>query len=105
MGDITTGLAALSINAHTYKPLPPSQDGSRWIRIVDVLPSRSKSGPLRLRLRTAALTPELKYSAISYVWGDGTNECEVEIFDEGSVASKLTVMHMRLLTRQQMNPL
>ncbi|KAI2776563.1 heterokaryon incompatibility protein-domain-containing protein [Daldinia loculata] len=54
-----------SPNAGVYAPLGPNQ-----ARLIEILPSDDDDQPVSCLLRTAELTPDLHYAALSYVWGD-----------------------------------
>ena len=61
------------------------------IRLLHVLPG-SWNMPLRTQIKTASLLDELHYKALSYVWGQENEKCEIFIDD-----SKL-VIKPRLFT-------
>ncbi|KAI1331546.1 hypothetical protein F5Y16DRAFT_408154 [Xylariaceae sp. FL0255] len=67
---------------YEYSELPQSQDGEKWIRILDLLPSTDKKEPIKVRLRAVPLDQSLKYNAVSYVWGDTHVTATVFVEDE-----------------------
>ncbi|KAI0845118.1 heterokaryon incompatibility protein-domain-containing protein [Daldinia vernicosa] len=54
-----------SSKARIYAPLGPNQ-----ARFIEILPSDDDDQSVSCLLRTAELTPDLHYAALSYVWGD-----------------------------------
>ena len=58
------------------KPWKPLADPSKWIRVIELLPS--PSGPIRVRLHDQKLSsPRTRYEAVSYTWGDRKEQEEI----------------------------
>ncbi|KAI0436565.1 hypothetical protein F4803DRAFT_541810, partial [Xylaria telfairii] len=82
MGDIPTENIISSLLDYKYEPLPKSQNGERWIRVLDLFPSTDKNEPIKGRLRTIPLNENSHYNAVSYVWGDvASNTATVMVKD------------------------
>lgn len=63
-----------------YKPL---DDSTSQIRLLRLLPSEDKIGPLRASLHTACLSPTPpNYEALSYMWGDTTMKYPLHVGDK-----------------------
>jgi hypothetical protein len=73
-------------DTYQYKPL---KDGE--IRLFEIIQTftghwlKSSDIKLSLKMRTAKLSEiSDKYSAISYVWGDETKKCDIDVTSSGS---------------------
>lgn len=89
-------LAAVSLSGFQYTPIQPG-----WIRILDLLSKPNE--PLQCRLRDVKLQdPEAaaNYLALSYVWGDSSKPCTMQIVDvPWGEATSSTVIGTIALTR------
>ncbi|KAI0895017.1 heterokaryon incompatibility protein-domain-containing protein [Annulohypoxylon nitens] len=53
--------------ADLYSPLKFERD---QVRFIEILPSDTNDEPVRCLLKTTELTRDIRYAALSYVWGD-----------------------------------
>jgi len=97
MDDLSAELAASSRLDYEYSLLPQN-DGRRWIRALDLLPSENRTAPLKLCLRTVVLERGVSYEAVSYVWGSANDTAMVFVAHEGNY-------HLSILVRYYNNAL
>ena len=70
---------------YSYPPLRAA--GGPAIRLLVLLPAgkHEASAPLRCNLNVVSVTSSLPYEALSYAWGDGEADQELEMLGEGSL--------------------
>jgi|SRR3569833_150472 len=74
---------ASPLPGYEYAPLPPPRNEERWIRLLDILPSKRRNDPVQVRLRACRLERDLRYAALSYVWGDPNDNATITILEKG----------------------
>lgn len=94
--NLSRNLAAVSLSGFQYAPIQPG-----WIRILDLLSKPNE--PLRCRLRNVELQDAeaaVDYLALSYVWGDSSKPCTMQIVDaiSGEVTSSTAIETIALTT-------
>ncbi|KAK6954802.1 hypothetical protein Daesc_004771 [Daldinia eschscholtzii] len=65
--DYKAGTSISLLNPHEaiYTPLSRNQ-----VRFIEILPSGTEEAPVRCLLKAVELGPDVRYAALSYVWGD-----------------------------------
>ncbi|KAI1480266.1 heterokaryon incompatibility protein-domain-containing protein [Daldinia eschscholtzii] len=65
--DYRAGTSTSPLNPHEaiYTPLSQNQ-----VRFIEILPSDTEEGPVRCLLKAVELGPDVRYAALSYIWGD-----------------------------------
>ncbi|KAK8070691.1 hypothetical protein PG997_010894 [Apiospora hydei] len=78
---------------HTY----PYKDlaGTSSMRLLELLPSPSRTSPIEFRLVHSDITHQPQYEALSYVWGDPAMECSVSM--DGHPVSVTQNLHSALV--------
>ncbi|KAK1957497.1 HET-domain-containing protein [Colletotrichum sublineola] len=69
-------------NTFPYSSLDPAQREIRLIRFADLCNQNRQTETIRLELQHASLNSDISYAALSYVWGDPSNEATVHINGE-----------------------
>ncbi|KAH8900958.1 hypothetical protein GQ53DRAFT_611188, partial [Thozetella sp. PMI_491] len=49
-----------------------------WIRLAELLPSKTEAEPIRCSLRETLLSQPVRYEALSYCWGDLGSDSTIE---------------------------
>ncbi|KAI0187058.1 heterokaryon incompatibility protein-domain-containing protein [Xylaria flabelliformis] len=88
MSENSTEHTTSSLLEYKYEPLPKSQNGERWIRVLDLFPSTDREEPVRGRLRTILLNESSRYNAISYVWGDAIDNTATVLVKDNDTQSQ-----------------
>lgn len=79
-------------NSYRYSGLDPSKTE---FRLLELLPSPSRSAPLTCRLFVSSLPtagPAPPYTALSYVWGDATMTHRISVRAPGPAAEEATTL-------------
>lgn len=85
---------------YSYTPL---NSGSS-IRLLELLPARYNSDPIRCNLFEVSLNRPLQYEAVSYCWGASTLECAVFCHDQHlpvPASSDVALRALRLRTKRR----
>jgi Heterokaryon incompatibility protein (HET) len=67
--------------AFQYDVLPTSEN-AKPIRIATLLPTNDESSPIRCELKAADLVDKPKYIALSYVWGDSSENGSIFVGEQ-----------------------
>ncbi|KAF2874741.1 heterokaryon incompatibility protein-domain-containing protein [Massariosphaeria phaeospora] len=83
-----------STEAYTYTPLPTTEDATdTCIRLLTLMPSpENDASPITCSITTTPLSQAPPYGAVSYCWGDATNQHTIHVAEpDGEGSSSLQV--------------